>query len=129
MEGESPFDTPKPTRLIQRILQIATDEDSIVLDSFVGSGTTGQAVLAQNKEDGGKRKCILVEMDKDICANITAKRLKFVVEGYVKKGLKDKIEDIPGLGGGFQYCYLGKTLFDNTGQIAKSVSFILDFAC
>ncbi|MDL1977112.1 MAG: site-specific DNA-methyltransferase [Deltaproteobacteria bacterium] len=124
MEGESPFDTPKPTRLIQRILQIATDEDSIVLDSFVGSGTTGQAVLAQNKEDGGKRKCILVEMDKDICANITAKRLKFVVEGYVKKGLKDKIEDIPGLGGGFQYCYLGKTLFDNTGQIAKSVSFI-----
>jgi hypothetical protein len=57
-------------------------------------------------------------------SNITAKRLKFVVEGYVKKGLKDKIEDIPGLGGGFQYCYLGKTLFDNTGQIAKSVSFI-----
>jgi len=80
--------------------------------------------LSQNKEDGGKRKCILIEMDKDICSNITAKRLKFVVEGYVKKGPKGRTENIPGLGSGFQYCTLGETLFDSTGQIAKTVSFI-----
>ncbi len=57
------FITPKPTRLIQRILQIATDKDSIVLDSFAGSGTTGHAVLKQNAEDGGTRRFIQVEMD------------------------------------------------------------------
>ncbi|MDR2573996.1 MAG: site-specific DNA-methyltransferase, partial [Desulfovibrio sp.] len=60
------FDTPKPTRLIQRILQIATDKDSLILDSFAGSGTTGHAVLKQNAEDGGNRRCILVEMDGNI---------------------------------------------------------------
>lgn len=122
--NEKIFDTPKPTRLIQRILQIATDKDSIVMDSFAGSGTTGQAVLAQNKEDGGDRKCILVEMDREICSNITARRLKNVVQGYIKKGPKDKTEDIPGLGSGFQYCNLGETLFDSMGQVAKTVSFI-----
>ena len=59
LEHETPFDTPKPTRLIQRILQIATDKDSLVLDSFAGSGTTAHAVLKQNAEDGGNRRFIL----------------------------------------------------------------------
>ncbi|OGV74294.1 MAG: hypothetical protein A3B82_04225, partial [Methylophilales bacterium RIFCSPHIGHO2_02_FULL_57_10] len=69
-----PFDTPKPTRLIQRILQITTDQDSLILDSFAGSGTTGHAVLKQNAEDGGKRRFILVEMDDNIARNVTAER-------------------------------------------------------
>src|SRR5690606_7140393 len=66
--GELPSETltPKPTRLIQRILQIASDKNSLVLDSFAGSGTTGHAVLKQNAEDGGNRKFILVEMDDNI---------------------------------------------------------------
>jgi len=123
-DSASVFITPKPVNLIRRIIQIATDRDSIIMDSFAGSGTTGQAVLEQNKEDGGNRKCILVEMDKDICQKVTSPRLKSVVEGYVKKGQKDKTENIPGIGSGFQFCTLGETLFDNTGQIAKSVSFI-----
>lgn len=55
-----PFDTPKPTRLIERILQIASDKDSIILDSFAGSGTTAHAVLNMNKQDGGNRTFILV---------------------------------------------------------------------
>ena len=116
--------TPKPVRLIKHILKIASNKDSLILDSFAGSGTTGQAVLAQNQEDGGTRKCILVEMDKDICANLTVKRLKGVIEGYFKKKSNSKTEKIPGLGSGFQYCNLGETLFNNTSQIAKSVSFI-----
>ena len=58
-----PFDTPKPTRLVERILQIASDADSIILDSFAGSGTTAHAVLNMNKADGGHRKFILVEME------------------------------------------------------------------
>jgi adenine-specific DNA-methyltransferase len=56
------FDYPKPVRLINRILQIATEPDSIILDSFAGSGTTAHAVLNMNKQDNGNRKFILVEM-------------------------------------------------------------------
>ncbi len=74
------FATPKPTRLIQRILQIATDKDSLVLDSFAGSGTTGHAVLKQNAEDGGTRRFILVEMEEKIARTITAERVRRVVE-------------------------------------------------
>ncbi len=57
------FDNPKPTRLIQRILQLSTDKDSIVLDSFAGSGTTAHATMKLNKIDGGNRRFILVEME------------------------------------------------------------------
>ncbi len=57
------FITPKPVKLLQRILQVATDRDSIVLDSFAGSGTTAHAVLKQNAEDGGDRNFVLVEME------------------------------------------------------------------
>jgi len=58
------FDTPKPLRLIQRILQISTtpDSDDIVMDFFAGSGTTGHAVFAQNASDGGSRRFILVQL-------------------------------------------------------------------
>ncbi|MBQ7630837.1 MAG: site-specific DNA-methyltransferase [Selenomonadaceae bacterium] len=71
------FDTPKPTRLIERILQIATDKNSIVLDSFAGSGTTAHAVINLNAQDGGNRKFILVELE-SYAENITAERVKRV---------------------------------------------------
>ena len=79
--GRSPFDTPKPVRLIERILQIASDPNSIILDSFAGSGTTAHAVLNMNKTDGGNRKFILVEM-MDYADSITAERIKRVISGY-----------------------------------------------
>jgi len=56
------FQTPKPTRLIQRVATIGADEDSLILDYFAGSGTTGHAVINLNREDGGTRKYVLVEM-------------------------------------------------------------------
>ncbi len=56
------FDTPKPTRLIKRILQVATDKNDIALDFFSGSATTADAVLQMNAEDGGNRKFILVQL-------------------------------------------------------------------
>ena len=81
--GESKFDTtPKPARLIQRALQISTDKDSLILDSFAGSGTTGHAVLKQNAADGGNRRFILVEMDDNIARNVTAERVRRVAQGY-----------------------------------------------
>lgn len=77
------FDYPKPVRLVQRIIQIATNKDSIILDSFAGSATTAHAVLNMNKKDGGHRKFILVEM-MDYADTITAERVKRVITGYKK---------------------------------------------
>ena len=61
-EGKSPFDTPKPTRLIKRILDIASEKDSLVMDFFSGSATTAQAVMSKNAEDNGHRKFIMVQL-------------------------------------------------------------------
>lgn len=60
------FDFPKPVRLIQHLVRIAEAEDAIVLDFFAGSGTTGEAVMAQNFSDGGNRKFILVQLPEPI---------------------------------------------------------------
>jgi adenine specific DNA methylase Mod len=121
--GEALFDTPKPVRLITRVLQIATDKDSLVLDSFAGSGTTGHAVLDLNKADGGTRRFIMVEMDEKICQSVTAQRLTNAVKGYRAKNGSAEGKDVPGLGGGFRYCTLGSALFDEQGNIAGEVKF------
>ncbi len=109
------FATPKPTKLIERVLQVASDKDSLIMDSFAGSGTTGHAVLAMNKADGGNRKFILVEMDETIATTITRERLARVVDGYHPGGDKKKPK-VEGLGGGFRYASLGPTLFDEYGR-------------
>ena len=83
--SEDVFITPKPVRLIQRILEIATDEESLVLDSFAGSGTTAQAVLALNKKDGGNRRFILVECE-NYADTLTAERVRRVIKGYKFQG-------------------------------------------
>jgi len=113
------FDTPKPSRLIERILQIATNPDDLILDSFAGSGTTGHAVLNLNKADGGNRKFILVEMESNIARDITAERVKRVAQGYTNA----KGEKVEGLGDGFRFCELGEPLFDEHGQIKPTVRF------
>lgn len=118
--GERIFDTPKPTKLLQRILQIATDTNSLVLDSFAGSGTTAHAALKQNAEDGGNRRFILVEMDEGIAHNVTTERVKRVSQGYTNT----KGEQVAGLGGGFQFCKLSaEPLFAADGQIREDVKF------
>jgi len=61
-DGGRPFDTPKPTRLIQRVMQISTDKDALILDFFSGSATTAHAVMQLNAEDNGKRKFIMVQL-------------------------------------------------------------------
>lgn len=83
--GRSPFETPKPSSLIEQIVHIATDEDSIVLDAFAGSGSTAHAVLSQNNKDKGNRKFVLVEM-MDYAEDITAERVRRVMVGYPYKG-------------------------------------------
>ena len=119
-DSQSVFITPKPTRLIERILQIATDKDSIILDSFAGSGTTGHAVLKQNAADGGNRKFILVEMEEKIAQDITAERVRRVAGGYTNA----KGEAVEGLGSGFQFCRLSKEpLFNEFGDVRDDVTF------
>jgi site-specific DNA-methyltransferase (adenine-specific)/adenine-specific DNA-methyltransferase len=113
------FETPKSTGLLQRILQIASQKDSLIMDSFAGSGTTGHAVLKQNIEDGGNRRFILVEMDDHIARNVTTERVRRVAEGYTNA----KGEQVEGLGGSFRYCELGEPLFDEHGKIRDSVRF------
>ncbi|MDD5274348.1 MAG: site-specific DNA-methyltransferase, partial [Methylovulum sp.] len=106
-EDEADFTTPKPTRLIERVLQIATNKDSIILDFFAGSGTTAHAVQKLNAEDGGNRRFILVssteatdgEPDKNLCREVCAERVRRVMQGYSNK----KGEAVAGLGGGFAY--------------------------
>ena len=75
------FVTPKPRELIERVLAIATQPDSIVLDSFAGSGTTAHAVLKANARDGGDRRFVLVEME-DYADTLTAERVRRVIDGY-----------------------------------------------
>lgn len=75
------FQTPKPMRLIKELIRAASRPDSIILDFFAGSGTTGHATMDLNKEDGGKRKFILVNNNEnDICRNITYERIKRVID-------------------------------------------------
>jgi adenine-specific DNA-methyltransferase len=79
------FETPKPTGLLARILEIATDEDSLILDSFAGSGTTAHAVLKANAADNGSRRFILVEGE-DYADRLTAERVRRVMCGYGWQG-------------------------------------------
>jgi adenine-specific DNA-methyltransferase len=145
---ECAFTTPKPTRLLERILLIATKPGDLILDSFAGSGTTGHAILkmnagntvhAENAEGAEEnksqensassassarnsernRRFILVEMEAEIARTVTAERVRRVAQGYTNA----KGEEVAGLGGGFRYCELGEPLFDETGMIRETVKF------
>jgi adenine-specific DNA-methyltransferase len=90
------FDTPKPLDLIKYFLSHTTDKDSIILDFFAGSGTTGQAVMELNEEDKGKRRFILcTNNENNIAKNITRERLYRIINGKGSKGEKIKWEYKP----------------------------------
>ena len=77
--------TPKPVALIERILELASTPDSIVLDSFAGSGTTAHAVLKANARDNGNRRFILIEGE-DYADRLTAERVRRAIRGYAWQG-------------------------------------------
>jgi adenine-specific DNA-methyltransferase len=81
------FHAPKPHQLIQRVLEIATTKESLVLDSFAGTGSTAHAVLAQNARDGGTRRFILVECE-DYADTLTAERVRRIISGYEFTGVQ-----------------------------------------
>ena len=104
---QTAFDTPKPVRLMERILRIASKPGDTVLDFFAGSGTLAQAVAKLNAEDGGDRRFVLVssteatedQPDKNLCRDVCAERVRRVLGGYTNA----KGEAVAGLGGGFAY--------------------------
>lgn len=105
------FQFPKPPNLIEQLLSIIEDKECIVLDSFGGSGTTAHAVLNLNKEDGGNRKFILIEME-PYAETITAERVKRVINGYADKEATS---------GAFDYYTLGQPLFTEDGNLNETV--------
>ena len=105
------FDTVKPVGLLEQIIYSITDKESIILDSFSGSGTTAHAVLNLNKQDGGNRKFILIEME-DYAETITAERVKRVIKGY---------GETEGTGGSFDYYELGLPMFNEDGNLNEEV--------
>ena len=78
--GDNLFNNPKDVQVISKIISLVTSNNDIILDSFAGSGTTAQAVLELNKQDGGNRRFILIEIEPDIAIDITYKRLVNVIE-------------------------------------------------
>ena len=117
-DGKAVFDYPKSVDLIKRCLELYSDKDSIILDSFAGSGTTAHAVLNLNQQDGGHRKFILVEME-DYAETITAERVRRVMNGYGAS--TSSAPAIKGTGGSFTFYELGETVFDENGYLNESV--------
>ena len=111
LTGTNSFNTPKPSKLIERIVKIIADDDSIILDSFAGSGTTANAVLNLNELDSGNRKFILIEME-DYAETITAERIKRIISGY-----PDKV----GVNRSFDYYQLGQPLFKENGELNEHI--------
>lgn len=110
--GTKDFPYPKPLSLIKSLVNQVTDADSedIILDFYAGSGTTAHAVMDCNNDDGGNRTYILVsateatenEPEKNVCRDITQKRLRTVIEGYSYR-TKTGFVKVEGLGGNFAY--------------------------
>ena len=111
--GEIPFSTPKPERLLQRILHIATNPGDLVLDSFLGSGTT--AAVAHKMG----RRYIGIEMGEHAVTHCVP-RLRKVIEG--EQGGISRSVNWKG-GGGFRFYRLGPTVFDEEGHIRSDISF------
>ena len=109
----SPFATPKPERLIQRILHLATSPSDLVLDSFLGSGTT--AAVAHKMG----RRYIGIEMGEHARTHCLP-RLQKVIEGE-QGGISEAVGWKGG--GGFRFCTLGEPAFDDHGRINPEVRF------
>lgn len=94
--GKAPFDTPKPTRLIERILQIASSDDSVILDFFAGSGTTAHSILKYNAANpkSDRRFILCTNNEGSICENVTYPRITTVITGKRTDG-SEFAEGIP----------------------------------
>ncbi|MFH1365923.1 MAG: site-specific DNA-methyltransferase [Patescibacteria group bacterium] len=124
--GVKVFDTPKPVSFINKILKLSTNKDSIILDSFAGSGTTAQAVIEMNN-DGGSRKFILIQLPETLTAKAQAKAAGY---DYVHEITRDRVKKVikrDGLDVGFTYYKLGPSI-DADSILAGKLPTYEDFA-
>jgi len=112
--SDNSFDTPKPERLLRRIIQIASNPTEFVLDSFAGSGTTGAVAHKMG------RKHISVELGDHAQTHIVP-RYRKVIGGSDQGGVSKAAEWLGG--GGFRYCTLGEPLFDADGNVSSAVTY------
>lgn len=121
--GQKIFENPKPLELIKDIIAISTNKNDIILDSFAGSGTTGEAVIKLNTEDTGERKFILVQLDEKLKKPIKfkTKTINRVID-VCKERISWSINEYSS-NEGFEYCELDKALFDENGHIEESCEF------
>lgn len=113
--GSRVFSFPKAVDFITRLIDVACPKDSLILDSFGGSGTTAHAVVKLNSLDNGTRRFILCEM-MDYAETITAERVRRVMNGY-GEGTKA----VAGTGGGFDYYRVGAALFKEDKNLNEEV--------
>lgn len=122
-EGETLFENgKKPIALIEECIRSMNDVEMVILDSFAGSGTTMHAMMELNKEDGGTRKCIMIQMTeanasepkKNICKDITRERVKRAIEKF-------------GYDSGFQYLRVGRAI-DPENILSGDLPFYEEFA-
>lgn len=118
------FDNPKPLSLMQYLISVSTSKSDLILDFFAGSGTTGHAILEQNKQDGGNRRFILCTNNEgNIATDVCYPRIQKVIQGYNKK---DSGEFVEGLGGNLKYF---KTDFVNNSKNTTQTKIILAKEC
>ncbi|MCB0739140.1 MAG: site-specific DNA-methyltransferase, partial [Bacteroidetes bacterium] len=118
------LENPKPHLLATEIVDWFSDDDSIILDSFAGSGTSAHATLKLNSQDEGNRRFILIQCDEydkkgnvvNVCEDVTTKRVRKVISGY-GKGKKH----VEGLGGSFDYFEIGQPLFDENENLNEEI--------
>ena len=119
--GVVALNNPKPVRLIKRILQISSQQNATVLDFFAGSGTTAQAVLELNKEDGGNRKFILcTNNENNICEEVTYERIKSVIHGYAD------VEGIPANLKYFKTDFIAKDADDVSSELLEHIKAMVE---
>jgi adenine-specific DNA-methyltransferase len=140
--GATVFDNPKPSKLIKFLVDVATDENSVVLDFFAGSGTTAHAVMAQNAKDGGNRKFILVQLPEQVEPESEAAKAGFdniaeITKERVRRAGKKIIEESNGelnlkgdnaLDFGFRVLKLNESNIEdwNSEEASKSPKDLLD---
>lgn len=119
--GAKSFSFPKPITLIRDVLFMATTKNAVILDFFAGSGTTGQAVMELNKQDGGNRRFILCTNNENgICENITYQRIKTVITGKRADG-SEYSEGIPTNLKYFKTDYIAKTNEDEEYSVGDKL--------
>jgi adenine-specific DNA-methyltransferase len=117
-EKGNPFSYPKPVALLQRIVELTTESDDLILDLFAGSATTGEAVLRQNILDGSNRQFLLATIDEPVASNSKAKAMGFETIPEIARERLDRVYKQSGItdGEGLKVFKLGPSNFERRPQ-------------